>query len=137
MPMKKNHTTCHNLCFIIVVTLSIIGLASVTNSKMVGLPSFPLHSASLDKMDSFFQKKTFYPEFINDFTSYPEFELVFNWLEFSFPDYLSPANQQTRQTAEGIAFRYYSGTNSYLAIYENILYYLDNCNRSTKIQKKS
>ena len=128
MPMKKNHTTCHNLCFIIVVTLSIIGLASVTNSKMVGLPSFPLHSASLDKMDSFFQKKTFYPEFINDFTSYPEFELVFNWLEFSFPDYLSPANQQTRQTAEGIAFRYYSGTNSYLAIYENILYYLDNKN---------
>ena len=110
--MKKNHTACHHLCFIFAIILSVIGLASVTSGNMLPLPSPTLLSP--------------FSEFISDLDANSESELVFNWLEFSFPDYLSPSNQQTQQTTAGIAFRYYSGTNAYLAVYEKILYYLDN-----------
>jgi hypothetical protein len=52
-------------------------------------------------------------------------ELVFDWLEFAFPDILSPTDQPTRQTAEAALYRYYPGTQVYIGTYEDILYYLD------------
>jgi hypothetical protein len=58
-------------------------------------------------------------------SSYDDAELVFDWLEFSFPDILSPTGQPTQQTAETALYRFYPGTHVYIGTYGDILYYLD------------
>jgi hypothetical protein len=125
MLIKQKHATCRSLCFMIAVTVSVIGLASTTRAKTTGFSSPLPPIAFFSRMEPF-QKTIPYSVFAYDLGAYSQSELVFNWLEFSFPDYLSPSNQQTQQHASGVVFRYYSGTNSYLGAYENILYYLDN-----------
>jgi len=52
-------------------------------------------------------------------------DMVFGWFEFSFPDYLSPSGPTTMQTEDGMIYRYYADTVSYLVIYQKGVYYLD------------
>jgi hypothetical protein len=52
-------------------------------------------------------------------------DMVFGWFEFSFPDYLSPSGSTTMQTEDGMIYRYYADTVSYLVIYQKGVYYLD------------
>jgi hypothetical protein len=108
------------LC-LIVIMLSFIALPSITSGNMISFPAIPFSSKW-----GLFHKTLPYSVLTYDLDTYSESELVFNWLEFSYPDVLSPANQKTQQTAEGIAFRYYSDVQSYLAVHQNILYYLNN-----------
>ena len=49
---------------------------------------------------------------------------IFNWLEYEFPEILSPTPQPTYES-DGIYFRYYPGTNVYLGTIQNDLYFYD------------
>ena len=49
---------------------------------------------------------------------------IFNWLEYEFPEILSPTPQPTYES-DGIYFRYYPGTNVYIGTIQNDLYFYD------------
>lgn len=51
-------------------------------------------------------------------------EAIFNWLESEFPAILIPSPQATLES-DGIFYRYYSGTNVYIGIIENDLYFMN------------
>ena len=48
---------------------------------------------------------------------------LFNYLEKTYPQYLAPATGKGSATASGYYYRYYSGTNTYIATSGGTLYY--------------
>lgn len=48
---------------------------------------------------------------------------IFNWLESMFPDIINPSGRES-QVLGGYYYRYYTGTCAYVAVYQEMLYYL-------------
>jgi hypothetical protein len=57
-------------------------------------------------------------------TSISDSDRIFNWAETHYASYLSPPTTTAAQAFDGYTYRYYSGTNSYLATKSGHLWYL-------------
>ena len=79
---------------------------------------------SNDRLQSFSLTRQVGPSPSPELTYSEKANIIFNWLESLFPSILSPSPQQTHVT-DNIYFRYYPGTNVYLGVIDNDLYYYD------------